>query len=207
LAEGVALALGNDPEHLMQSIEGSSGLERMRQSILEKGRNTYRLEAFETLARTDTGSAFSPGLGFGVQRGADHWQIHARAYLTYSPSGVANESRALRLGSGLDVGLAYEFSRRAMTSPYVGAGVGIGFLRFEGLVNATDRSSIDYVETLGALTNVRIGIRTLRFFDFDTDVFVAGYLPLFKTHRIDSELFGEKGAYTPFVQVGLGVGF
>lgn len=207
LTEGITLSLGSDPEHLMANADNGSGLERMRESILEKGRNTYRIEAFETWARTDTGSTFSPGIGVGVQRGADHWQVYARTYFSYSPSSVANDDRVLRLSSGLDLGLNYEFSRRAMTSPYIGAGVGVGFLRFEGLDNPSDATSGDHVETLGALTNVRVGVRTLRFFDFDAEVFVAGYLPLFKTHRIDSELFGESGTYTPFLQLGVGVGF
>lgn len=207
LTEGISLALGSDPEHLLESDDGTSGAERMRRSILERGKNTYRLDVFEILARTDTGAAFSPGLGFGVNRGSDHWQVYARAYFAYSPSQPANENRVLRLASGLDLGLNYEFSRRAMTSPYVGAGVGIGLLRFEGVVSIADRSGIDHVETLGALTNIKVGVRTLRFFDFDADVFVAGYLPLFKTRRIDAELFGESGTYTPFVQIGVGVGF
>ena len=205
LTEGISISLGNDPEHLMANGEGS-GLERMRQSILEKGKNTYRIEAFETWARTDSGSAFAPGIGFGVHRGADHWQVYARTYFSYSPSSVAKSDRVLRLSSGLDLGLNYEFSRRALTSPYVGAGVGVGFLRFEGLDRASDPTSGDHVETLGVLSNVRVGVRTLRFFDFDADVFVAGYLPLFKTQRIDSDLFGENGTYTPFLQLGVGVG-
>jgi hypothetical protein len=179
----------------------------LRTSVLERGRNSYRVEAFETVARTDTGSAFSPGLGFGIHRGADHWQVLVRAYLSYSPNSVSSNARVLRLSSGLDLGLDYEFSRRAMTTPYIGAAAGVGFLRFEGLTNAADRSSMDRTETLGALASLRVGVRTLRLFDFDADIFAAGYLPLFKTHRVDSELFGEDGAYTPFAQLGVGVGF
>jgi hypothetical protein len=207
LGEGIALSLGNDPEHLMASIDESSGLERMRHSLVEKGKNAFRIEAFEMMARTDKTLAFSPGLGFAVHRGAEHWQVFARTYLSVSPSSVAKSERVLRLGTGLDLGVNYEFSRRALTSPYVGAGLGLGFLRFEGVVNPSDPKSADHVETLGALTNARIGVRTLRFFDFDADIFLAGYLPLFKTRRVDADLFGENGTYTPFVQLGVGVGF
>ncbi len=207
LADGVSLALGNDPEHLTQNFEGTSGLERLRQSVLVRGKNSYHVEAFEMLARTNTGASFSPGVAFGVHRGADHWQVYGRTYFSYSPGRVTQEDRVLRLGSGLDIGLAYEFSRRAMTTPYISAGVGVGFLRFEGLVRPGDGSSLDHVEKLGGLTHLRLGIRTLRYFDFDADVFLAGYLPLFKTNQIDSALLGEGGTYTPFVQLGVGVGF
>jgi len=141
LGEGIALSLGNDPEHLMASIDESSSLERIRHSLVEKGKTSFRIEAFEMMARTDNKPAFSLGLGFAVHRGADHWQVLARTYVSVSPSSVAKSERVLRLGTGLDLGVNYEFSRRALTSPYVGAGLGLGFLRFEGLANPSDSKS------------------------------------------------------------------
>jgi len=207
LVEGITLSLKSDPEHLILSTGEATGFERFRQATLVHGQNTYRLEAFETIARTDTRAAYAPGIAFGTHRGADHWQIFARTYFSASPSAVARTARVLRIGAGLDLGIAFEFSRNAFTTPYVGAGVGVGFLRFEGLTDPAVEASADHVETLGALTSLRLGIRTMRLFDFDADVFVAGYLPVFKTHRVDATLFGDSGTYTPFVQLGVGVGF
>jgi len=207
LVDGITLALKSDPEFLIPSTGEASGIERLRQSTLVHGKNTYRLEVFETVARTDTQAAFASGIGFGVHRGAEHWQIFARAYFSASPSAVAQTARVLRIGSGLDLGIAYEFSRRAFTTPYVGAGVGVGLLRFEGLTDPTYEASADHVEKLGAMSSLRLGLRTMRLFDFDADVFLAGYLPLFKTSRVDATLFGDTGVYTPFVQLGVGVGF
>ncbi len=207
LIDGVTLALKSDPEHLTAGSESSSGIEHFRQQTLVHGMNTYRVEAFEMMARTDTGAAYAPGLGFGVHRGAEYWQIFARTYFAASPSAVEKSERVLRIGAGIDLGLAYEFSRRALTTPYVAGSVGVGFLRFEGLTDPSNRASSDYVGTLGAIASARVGLRTLRFFDFDADIFIAGSLPAFKTRRIDATLFGESGTYTPFVQLGAGVGF
>ena len=52
--------------------------------------------------------------------------------------------------------------------------------------------------------SLRVGARFFRASDFDLDVFVAGYLPLFSTNDPDSLLMD---AYTPSAQLGLGVGF
>jgi hypothetical protein len=41
----------------------------------------------------------------------------------------------------------------------------------------------------------------------DQDVSASGHPPLFKVRDQDLPLFGEEGLYTPFIQLGLGVGF
>jgi hypothetical protein len=55
--------------------------------------------------------------------------------------------------------------------------------------------------------SARAGVKFLRTHDYDLDVFVQGYLPLFNTKDADGALFGEKGLYTPSLQMGIGVGF
>ncbi|MGC4066647.1 MAG: hypothetical protein QM784_18835 [Polyangiaceae bacterium] len=207
LAGAISAVLGTDPVHLAKDPSKWSALERARQSVLIRGMNTYRLELFESIMRTDENLAFAPGVGLGFARGADQWQIHARLHFAGSPAQISGRERALRLAAGLDVGLLYEYSRRAPTSGYFGAGFGAMLVRLEGLVNPSDRSTRTSVDGMGVTANLRAGIRFLRLYDFDTDLFTQVSLPLFATRETDDPLFGESGVYTPFLQLGVGIGF
>jgi hypothetical protein len=207
LADSVSLVLGNDPMHLAEDPAQFGGMQRAAHSVLVRGLNTYRLELFETMMRTDKNIAFAPGFALGMARGADQWQVHARLHLSGWPQAVEEQGRALRVSAGMDVGALYETSRKAMTSAYFGAGAGLVLLRLEGLVDPKNPSTAQAVDDIGATLNLRAGVRFLRFFDFDADAFVQANFPLFATHETDDPLFGEKGVYTPYLQVGVGVGF
>jgi len=117
--------------------------------------------------------------------------------------GVGAQDRKLRVLAGGDLGLVYELFSRALTSPYVSAGLGAQLLRFEGRLRATD-SALESATAKGGTLSLRLGVRFFRASDFDLDVFALGYLPLFKTFDPDSELIDS---YTPSVQLGIGVGF
>lgn len=207
LADAITAVLGNDPVHLAQDPTRWSNLERASHSVLVRGMNTYRLELFETMMRTDKNIAFAPGFAVAMARGADQWQVHARLHLSGWPQAIQGQERALRVAAGADVGVLYETSRRAMASGYFGAGAGLVLLRVEGLTDPQDRNSAHAVDDVGATLNLRAGVRFLRLFDFDADAFVQANFPLFATHETDNPLFGEKGVYTPYLQLGVGVGF
>lgn len=207
LAEGVSKVLGSDPAYLVEDPSRLSGTERAVRSVLVRGNNSYRLSLFETVARTDTGAAFAPGAAFELSRGADHFAIFARTALAGNPARIHGSERALRLLGQVNAGVTYEASARAATSAYGGLGAGLTLLRFEGRVEASDPDSLDRVDALGATLEARVGVRFLRLYDFDCDAFLIAALPLFATKNPDALLFGEDGAYTPFVQLGLGVGF
>jgi hypothetical protein len=182
-------------------------VERATQAVLLRGTNTYRVALFQTLVRTDRRLAFAPGVAFELMRGAGHFQVFARAAFGGWPGPIAHSERVLRLLGQVDAGLLYEASARAMTSGYAGLGAGIAMLRFDGRVEAEDPASLEHVDAFGATLQARAGVRFLRVFDFDLDLFLIGVLPLFSTKNPDSALFGEDGVYTPFAQLGLGVGF
>jgi hypothetical protein len=207
LAGAISAVLGTDPVHLAKDPTKWSAFERARRSVLVRGMNTYRLELYETLMRTDENLAIAPGIGLGFARGADQWQIHARLHLATSPAQIVGNERALRLASGLDVGLLYEYSRRAPTSGYLGAGVGAVLVRLEGLVDPADRATRTTVDGMGVTANLRAGLRFLRLYDFDAELFTQLSIPVFATRETDDPLFGEDGVYTPFLQIGVGVGF
>lgn len=207
LAEAVTLVLGSDPLHLASDPTRLSSLERATRSVLVRGANTYRLELFETMMRTDKNVAFAPGLAVGFARGADNWQIHARLHLAASPEEVSGTERVLKLATGMDLGVIYETSRRSSTSAYLGAGAGLVLLRVAGLGDPSDRRTEMAVDHVGATVNLRAGVRFLRLFDFDADAFVQGSIPTFATREVDDTLFGDEGVYTPFLQLGVGVGF
>lgn len=207
LEEGLALVLGNDPVHLMEDITRYNAIQRAVHSVLKKGHNIWRLELFQAIGRSDLNHVFPPGAAFSATRGADHWYVHARLYFAGWPGTLAEDERALRILTGLDAGFTYETSRLAGTTFYVGLGFGLQFLRYDGYVEDGGEPLLDHVNRFGVTLSSRIGVRFLRFYDFDLDVFAAGYLPLFSTRQTDALLFGEKGIYTPTIQVGIGVGF
>jgi hypothetical protein len=207
LGDGVSRALGNDPAYLAENPERMSGGERALRSVLVRGNNTFRLSLFQTVARTDTGAAFAPGLAFELSRGADHFAVFARTAVAGNLSAIHGSERALRLLGQVDAGVTYEASARAATSGYLGLGAGLTLLRFEGRVDENDPDSLDRVDVAGATLEARFGVRFFRMYDFDCDAFLITALPLFATKNPDALLFGESGIYTPFVQLGLGVGF
>lgn len=207
LSDGVTRALGNDPVHLVEDPESWAGRDRVGPAVLVHGNNVFRVELLELIARTDMQAAMAPGFALGLTRGSGSWQAYGRTYAASGWGPVGGRERALRAAIGLDAGLGYELFDKAMTSPYVAMGGGVGYIRFEGRADPDRSESEDYADKLGALVHLRLGVRTLRLFDFDGDIAVAGYLPLFKTRRLDSDLFGESGAYTPFVQLSVGAGF
>ncbi len=207
LAEATTLVLGNDPMYLSEDPAKWSRMQKASHSVLVRGQNTLRLEVMEILTRTGTGPAGAPGFAVGLWRGADQWQVFGRLHLGGWLQGISGSERALRLRTGADAGLVYETSARANTSAYVAASAGLLLLRFEGRVEPQDEQSLDSVTHLGGALSTRVGIRTLRWFDFDADVFAGLQLPLFLTSETDSLLFGDHGIYTPILEVGVGVGF
>ena len=106
----------------------------------------------------------------------------------------------LRALAGADVGALYEASPRANTTFYIGPAVGLHFLRFEGLVNGVETPA----NTLLFSVALRTGVRFMRFYGFDIDLFAQVHLPLYKTADPDSTLID---AYTPYAMTGLGIGF
>jgi hypothetical protein len=207
LSESISQVLGNDPMHLSEDPAKWSAMERASRSVLVRGANTYRLELFELMARTDHNIAFAPGIGVGFARGAEHWQVTARLHLAGNPTGISREERALRLSTGMDLGLIWEASRVAATSGYLGAGAGLSVLRFAGYADPKDAHSNTDVTALVPVVHLRAGVRFLRLFDFDADAYLQANLPVLPTKHVDDPMWGDSGIWTPMLQVGVGVGF
>jgi len=202
LSEGLSLVLHNDPVYLAEDITHYSAAKRLGHSILAGGHNRYRVEVFEALSRGPN-ATFVTGGAFTFTRGSQHWQVMARVYLAGWPGGVNNTDRVLRVLAGVDAGLIYETSALSHTTFYVGGGLGLQFLRFEG----RESGALSVVNQVAFVFQTRMGVRFFRHTDFDCDVFLAGYIPFHKTSDVDGRLFGEDGLYTPSIQLGFGVGF
>lgn len=206
VAEAVKLCLHNDPVYLTEDITHYSKLQRLGRSIGVQGRSSFRMEFFEAISRAGTNAVFSPGVALGLTRGSGHWQVLGRAYLGGWPAGVPRTDRALQVITGADGGLTFELLEKAFASPYLSACLGVQYLRFVGREQPMDKRAA-FVNHLGVSASVRLGARFFRWNRFDLDLFAQGYLPFFVTKDVDGSLFGEKGLYTPSVQLGLGVGF
>ncbi|MCP4679572.1 MAG: hypothetical protein GY854_29590 [Deltaproteobacteria bacterium] len=207
LKDALTLVLGNDPAHLAEDIGRYSLMQRASHSILKRGTNIWRFELYQTLSRGGGHVLYAPGGAIAVTRGADNWQVLARIYFAGRPGALESFDPILRISTGGDVGITYEFSAASATTFYLSAGAGVQYLRHEGRVEYEGDASQEHINEVGAILFARAGLRFLRLYDFDCDVFVTGYLPLFNTNEPDSLLFGDKGLYTPSIQVGMGVGF
>jgi hypothetical protein len=207
LREGLSLVLGSDPVYLAKDITRYSRMERARHSVLEKGHNIWRVELFEIMARGEKRLTFASGAAFSATRGADHVRVFARIHVAGRPGRLGLKESALRMSSGIDLGIAYEVSAHASSTFYLGGGLGVQYLMFEGRLTVEGAPTTEVINEVFPAPFVRLGARFLRMYDFDLDLFVSFHLPLFKVRDQDSPLFGEKGLYTPFAQLGLGVGF
>jgi len=105
----------------------------------------------------------------------------------------------LRALAGGDVGLLWEASARANTTFYLGGGVGLRYLRFEGKQNGADSAPAN---TLLFSAVARTGVR--RFYSFDIELFAQLQLPSYRSSDPDSTLLDT---YTPYCLAGLGIGF
>lgn len=200
--EALRLVLANDPVYLSEDITRMSAVQRLGHSLLRRGHSRFRLELFGVVAATGAGAATAPGGALALQRGADHFQIFARIY---GAGGLAaTQGRRLRFMAGADAGMIYELSLRSSATFYVGAGVGVQLMRLEGRVDEADPGSAASALKADAVFTGRLGVRLFRLNRFDLDVFAQGHLPIFNAQDVDSLL---PQAYTPSLQLGLGVGF
>ncbi len=207
VTHAVSLVLGNDPLSLTEDPAKFSALERDAHSVLVKGHNTYRLELFQLVTRTDTNYPTTPGAAVSFARGAQHWQVFARLHASGWPGTVRGSHRVVKLSSGFDLGLQYETSLTGFATPYFGASIGMLLMSLDGRYVPSDPKSLESVVSVGLDLGLRAGVRAMRWLDFDVDAFTAVRLPMFATHETDGHLFGDKGIYTPQLELGIGVGF
>lgn len=204
LHKGLRLVLGNDPVYLKENISQYSETQRALHSLKVKGTTMFRLEILESITRTGKGASFGPGLAVGFSKGSNNLYVFSRIHASVALQGKTEAPVWRPVQIGLDGGINYEFNKNKPISGYVGAGLGIGFIRFEG--EADERK-----QTLNQLLVqcfARIGVRMLRLTNFDVDLFVMGYLPFYRTSDVDTTLLSSSGkAYTPHVQMGIGIGF
>ena len=203
LARALARVLLHEPVYLAEDIQRYSGMQRAMHSMLQAGHNIWRLELMEAITSSGSGAAFASVLAFAATRGSGHYRIFARLYFGGSVGGTAAEDQKLRVLAGGDLGLTYEFLERALTSPYISAGLGVQLLHYEGRLSP-EEAAPGSATAKGGTLSLRLGVRFFRATDFDLDLFALGYLPMFKTFDPDSELIDH---YTPSVQLGIGVGF
>jgi hypothetical protein len=206
VGEGMSLVLGNDPVTLAEDITKLSTIERASHAMAVQGINIWRFELYESMYRTGSGAAFAPGGSFGVTRGAGHRQVLGRIYFSGWPNEPEEDRPVLKIAAGADVGITYELSATANATGYFSLGLGLQFTRFEGRAAAVG-GKVDTLDSFAPHAFGRLGVRMFRLYDFDFDIFAAGYLPMKATRQEDSQVFPEDGRYTMSAQIGVGVGF
>jgi hypothetical protein len=203
VSDAISQVLSHDPVYLADDITHYSAIQRAAHSILKRGNNYWRLELFQGIGRGGDNAAFAPGGAVSINRGADHWQVYTRIYFGGWPGAAMGSERVLQVYTGADVGLTYEFNADSNLSFYVSTGLGLQYLRFEGRLDPANPDSLETRNDFGPSFHARVGLRFLRIYDFDCDLFVAGYVPLFPADS-DTRL-GD--FYPPSLQAGIGVGF
>jgi len=197
LAEAIAQVLQHDPVYLSEDITRLNAVARTAASVIRYGVNIYRLEVFEVAGQGGRNAVTAAGGAFAVVRGAEHAHVFARLEGAGSARGIKDGDVVLRLLVGGEVGFAWEANPRENVSFYIGPGIGLHFLEFDG-------QGAPPIGSMQVSVLVRSGVRFLRFTNYDVDLFVQGHLPLGKTSDPDSMLVD---AWTPYAQLGVCVGF
>ncbi|RLB58124.1 MAG: hypothetical protein DRI34_05830 [Deltaproteobacteria bacterium] len=203
LRSSVGQVLGHDPVFLADDITHYSAVQRAAHSVLKRGHNYWRLELFQGLGRGSGSLALAPGGAVSLTRGADHWQVFVRVFAAGWPGRPSGREMVLAIHTGAEGGLTYEFSEQGWATFYLSAGLGLEYRRYSGLLDAADENSLDYRNDFGPALTLRAGVRLLRFYSFDCDLFVLGRIPLYPADK-DTLL---DTFYPLDLQVGVGVGF
>jgi hypothetical protein len=196
VVDGMRQVLQNDPVYLAEDLTRLNSVWRAGARMVRQGTNRYRLELQQYLGHARN-AVFASGAAFSVARGIDHWQVFVRLSAAGSVQGVGDDVtwRAL---AGADAGLLWEQSARGNHTFYLGPAVGLHYMRFEA------RGADNPVNTVLFSVALRMGVRLLRHYGFDIDLYGQAHLPLHKTKDPDSTLLDD---WTPYGTVGLGVGF
>jgi hypothetical protein len=174
--------------------------------VVKEGTNRYRVELIEIVGGSGGRNAvFATGAAFAVTRGADHFQVFARLVAAGSPSSAGGDVN-LRLLAGGEIGFLWEASARANVTFYLGPGAAVHYLRFEGKTMDGTMPGTPVGPTLLSF-ELRAGVRFLRFYGFDVDLFAQANVPLWTSSDSDHPTTRVVDGYTPYGIVGLGVGF
>jgi hypothetical protein len=197
LGEALRQILRQDPVYLAEDLSRMNAVWRAGANVLKNGSNRYRIDLFEVIGTAGPNAVFASGAALEVARGIDHVSVFARLAVAGSPHNRPDEI-TLRILAGADVGCAWEASARANNTVYLGGGLALHYVRFEGA------PSVNPANTVLFSAVARIGARFLRYYGFDVDLFAQLHLPFYKANDPDSPLVD---AYTPYALAGLGVGF
>jgi hypothetical protein len=204
LETAISLVLDNDPERLMADVSNYNRSRRLSHSILVAGHNYWGFETFESMMRTGRRTqSFVPGIAATARRGSDYWSVAVRLHLQGWLKDPTPAAPVLKVDAGLDAALNYEFLNRANTSPYVGLGFGIQYFRLEGVIEET--GVYESNDEVMPVVLGRLGVRLLRLYDVNVDIFATAFLPCMTTGG-GGVLFDHR-EYTPIIQMGAGVGF
>ncbi len=197
LDEALRQTLRHDPVYLAEDLSRMNAVWRAGANVAKNGSNRYRLALVELVGATGRGAFFASGAAAEVARGIEHVDVYLRLAAAGAP-GRSSGDATLRVLAGADIGCLWEASARANNTVYLGGGVGLHYVRFEGAPTQNTANT--------ALFSVvaRVGARFLRWYAADVDLFAEVHLPLYKTNDPDSPVID---AWTPYGAVGLAVGF
>ncbi|MBN2719348.1 MAG: hypothetical protein JXX14_26090 [Deltaproteobacteria bacterium] len=204
IQKGLRLVLGNDPVYLKDNISQYSESQRALNSLKVQGTARFRMEIFESITRTGQGPTYGPGLAAAIYKGSKELFIFSRIHASMALPTQEDVRLYRPLEVGLDAGFNFELNKTRPVAGYIGGGIGVAFLRFEGVVSSTHETTNELLIQAFA----RAGVRFFRLTAFDMDLFAAAYLPFHPVSDVDTTLLGTHGrAYTPQLQLGIGVGF
>jgi hypothetical protein len=202
LADAIGQVLKHDPVYLAEDMSHMNAVMRTGALLVRNGVNRYRGELFEVVGSAGKSAVFASGGSFAVTRGIDHFAVFAR--LSLAGSTANGHDIALRVLAGGELGFVWEASARANATFYLGPGASLHYLRFEANQLDDQGKPISPVGQILFSLALRMGVRVLRFYGFDADLFAQVHLPLHKTHDPDSSLVD---GWTPYGSIGVGVGF
>ncbi len=202
IREVVAFLLKREPVYLVENLGSSGLLAPPRLSLLRHGVYLFGVELAELLWWTDRGQSALPSVALRFRRTVDRWFLGAQAGFAYNPQPrpAFPEAHFLRYHGTARVEAGVIFFPKSATSLYLSGLVGVEYLQVYGLVDGQRR---DVVLALFGLS-ARVGVELFRLYTFRLDFFAQVNLPFHKARNIDLPVID---AYTPSIQLGVGVSF
>jgi len=99
----------------------------------------------------------------------------------------------------LEPEVAWFATENGASSFYLAGSLGLTVVRMEGYQDGKES-----LTDVGISLGIRAGYELLRIADYRLDLFVQGHIPLFMTNSPESDVVD---AYTPGIQMGVGIAF
>lgn len=202
IREVVAFLLKREPVYLVENLASSGLLAKRRLSLFRHGIYLFGVELTELILWTPRSYTALPSAAIRLRRAVDRWFLGAQVGFAYNPlpRPALPQTHFVKYRGTAHMEAGVSFFPNGPTTLYLSGLVGVEYLQIYGLVSGQRK---DVILALFGVS-LRLGVELLRLYTVRMDIFTQLNLPLHKAQNLDMPVID---AYTPSLQVGVGVSF